>query len=301
MEQVSATTVRIGPVDKCAVFNFNGDVYATFLGSGAPTRSRPFEDGRHSPKSAEHEGWRRSSRASNRKCGIVYKITHIDSGTAYIGLSMVSFKRRMQGHKSKAKQLGSKGGCRKLNAAIVKHGWNAFKKEVIYAAVPKNILPTMEVLCIAEHGTLHPNGYNLTVGGELSPMSNPDVQERARVVMQSDHVKAKREKVFSSKEFKDKVGSASKSIWDERSAEERAQVSKHMADTQRMKHLITREAKIASMTTKNARKFWRQGKLRTMGRAKRLLKQHPDRYIGRDPIAEVHAWWGMTFETRRRE
>lgn len=42
MEEVAqARTVRIGPAHECGIFEADGFVYATILGEGVPSRSRP--------------------------------------------------------------------------------------------------------------------------------------------------------------------------------------------------------------------------------------------------------------------
>lgn len=83
------------------------------------------------------EGWRRTGRASKRNIGFVYKLTCTVNGKGYIGLSTASFKRRMQGHKSKAHSKLRVTGCRALNNAIRKHGWDAFTKEILANGIPR--------------------------------------------------------------------------------------------------------------------------------------------------------------------
>lgn len=299
MTEVSAKVIRIGPESRCSVFHKDGVVYATILGN-AP-RSRPSEACQRSLRSAEQEGWRRTSLGRTRKYGIIYMFTHIASGKRYVGLSKCSFRRRMQGHKAKAKQMSSSGGCRKLNAAINKYGWNAFHREVIYCNVPMKFLPHMERIAINLYQSRHPNGYNLTDGGEVSPMLDPVIRERAQTVMQSAEVREKRAKVFKSESFLKKVSKASLTVWKSRTPEERARVAQHMANVQRSKFLKKRELKMASMSYKDAKAYWNGLKYRGIEHAKRHLRLYPDRYIGRDPVAEVMEWWGETFDTRRRE
>jgi len=279
--------------------NKDGFVRATILGD--VPKFRPFVICPRSPRSAEQEGWRRTSLGRTRKYGIIYMLTHIASGKRYVGLSKCSFRRRMQGHKSKAKQMASSGGCRKLNAAINKYGWNAFRKEVIYCNIPMKFLPHMERIAINLYQSRHPNGYNLTDGGEISPMLDPAVRERARHVMQSVEVREKRAKAFKSESFLKKVSNASLSTWKNRTPEERAQVALHMANVQRSKFLKKRELKMASMSYKDAKSYWKNLRRKGIEHAKRHLRLYPDRYIGRDPVAEVMEWWGETFDTRRRE
>ena len=129
----------------------------------------------------------------------------------------------------------------RLNAAIRKHGWESFRKEVILPNVPRAGLPHWEQRMIATHGTLAPKGYNLTPGGETSPMLNPEVQKRAKEVMQSAAVVAKRQKAFSSPSFLAKVSKESKAAWDGYTVEDRNARAQHMAAAARRGWVEKRE------------------------------------------------------------
>ena len=254
----------------------------------------------HSP--VEREGWTRVSRASERTHGLIYKITNRKNGKGYVGLSLMAFKKRMQGHKSKALSAGKMvTGCRALNAAIRKHGWESFRKEVILPNVPRAGLPHWEQRMIATHGTLAPKGYNLTPGGETSPMLNPEVQKRAKEVMQSAAVVAKRQKAFSSPSFLAKVSKESKAAWDGYTVEDRNARAQHMAAAARRGWVEKREAKMADMIPRKAKVYWQGLKNRGLERARRHLRQNPERFVGRNPVAEVEEWWGPSFEERRKE
>lgn len=241
------------------------------------------------------------SRASKRTHGLIYKITNCKNGKAYVGLSLVSFKKRMQGHKSKALSGKTTMGCRALNAAIRKYGWESFHKKVLLPMVPRAELPQWEQRMIATHGTIAPKGYNLTPGGETSPMLHPEVQKRAREVMQSATVVAKRKRAFSSESFLTKVSKESKAAWNGYSVDDRNTRAQRMAAAARNGWIEKREAKMKTMTPLKAKSYWNQLKNRGLNYAIRHLRNHPERYIGRDPIAEVKEWWGPSFEERRRE
>lgn len=53
---------------------------------------------------------------------------------------------------------------------MFKYGSDNFRKEVLHSNIPLDELPSLEVQEIARHGTMAPNGYNLTPGGETNPM-----------------------------------------------------------------------------------------------------------------------------------
>jgi len=109
----------------------------------------------------------------------VYKLTNTVNGKGYVGKS-VDVYARWTTHKSASVHLGPKEGCRLLNNAVRKHGWKAFRKELLWVGA-KHELSGAEVRLIAQHRTLKPLGYNITKGGEESPFIDAEVQERANV------------------------------------------------------------------------------------------------------------------------
>ena len=109
----------------------------------------------------------------------VYKLTNTVNGKAYVGKS-VDIYSRWAVHKSASVHLGPEEGCRLLNNAVRKHGWKAFRKELLWVGL-KDELSAAEVRLIAQHRTLKPFGYNITKGGEASPFIDAEVRERANV------------------------------------------------------------------------------------------------------------------------
>jgi len=272
--------------------------------SGVYEGSRTFEAFQRSPRlqkrsdDPETRGWGAKERASQKSTGIIYMFVNKRNGKKYIGQSRVSFRRRMQGHKSKAKQNKDKG-CRALNAAIRKYGWDAFDKIVI-CEVPIEELSSKEQEMIAMHNSLAPNGYNLTPGGESSPMLNESVKETARKVMNSSEVRLKRQKVFSSDEFKTKVSVASSSSWHGTTTDEKVKRRVIMAAGNRRNRAAIREAKIESMSERAGRKYWQSLKQKAQSYARRVLKSKPqENYEGRDLFAEVEMEYGASFEERK--
>ena len=270
MEKVAhARTVRIGPAHKCGVFEAEGFVYATIMGEGLPSRSRPSgaycktntygiamstkepcgvrgegnllsvladsaDDGVVSrnehepplrnlvdalcdndttvsdqavgrsslrseltlgkvvrgiprkflgklvgcakrkrkpsevnPTAARYRAWDKANKkraASNRTIthGIVYKLTS-PSGKAYVGISKYSIERRILWHNS------SSSCCHAIKAALRKYGFDSFTKEVLHSGVPLGQLPSLDIQEMATHGTLQPNGYNLSKGRRVQP------------------------------------------------------------------------------------------------------------------------------------
>ena len=125
---------------------------------------------------ARYKAWDKANKkraAAGRKIthGIVYKLTS-PSGKSYIGISKYTIERRILWHKSESSR------CWAIKAALKKYGFAAFKKEVLHSNIPLESLPTLEMHEIAAHGTMAPNGYNLTRGGEYNPMDEPATRKK---------------------------------------------------------------------------------------------------------------------------
>ena len=128
------------------------------------------------PTAARIRAWNKANKKrseNNRKIthGIVYKLTS-PSGKAYVGISKYSIERRILWHKS------SGSCCHAIKAALRKYGFDSFKKEILHSNVPLDQLPSLEVEEINRHGTLQPNGYNLTKGGEYNPMEESSARKK---------------------------------------------------------------------------------------------------------------------------
>jgi len=118
--------------------------------------------------------------------GKIYKITG-PNGKAYIGYTTQIMHRRFAAHRR-----GAGTGCRALSNAIRKYGKAAFSAEVLLWDVPKEQLGEREREMIAIHNTLAPNGYNITPGGEVSPMTNSVVRARQKAICSQPTIKKRR-------------------------------------------------------------------------------------------------------------
>jgi len=99
--------------------------------------------------------------------GIIYKHTS-PSGKSYIGQSIHTITKRLQGHVSHAKA----GHFGKFHTAIRKYGIENFNSEVLIE-VDNYLLNYYEILYIKKFNTYH-NGYNSTLGGDSSGYSLDD-------------------------------------------------------------------------------------------------------------------------------
>tara|TARA_Y100000389_G_scaffold142658_1_gene140711 strand:+ start:13670 stop:14416 length:747 start_codon:yes stop_codon:yes gene_type:complete len=118
--------------------------------------------------------------------GQIYKIAHVDSSMAYIGLNvdMTLYDRIMYHTKPYS-------GCIHFRNALRCHGLAAFTLQLLDRKIPKADVPALEKKRIAEHNTLHPNGYNLTLGGETSPMASEVVRLKSIATKNTPEGKAR--------------------------------------------------------------------------------------------------------------
>ncbi len=122
--------------------------------------------------------------------GIIYKITCSETPNAYIGKTKKSLTDRWNSHKGDLKRYqnyvhtpGTKkrNFCTYLYRAMTQHGIDKYKIEQIGSAASKEDLDALEIRLIIEHGTLAPNGYNLTTGGEGGWEHPPELKEKMRL------------------------------------------------------------------------------------------------------------------------
>lgn len=111
--------------------------------------------------------------------GVIYQITNKNNNKKYIGQTVshklnsnkykpFNFEGRFRQHCSDAINNTKKKQCMYLNNAIRKNGTDAFSIELIEYCLLADA-NNREIAIIKERGTLFPNGYNLTEGGNKGP------------------------------------------------------------------------------------------------------------------------------------
>lgn len=93
---------------------------------------------------------------------IVYQIKNKINKKSYIGCAVGSLEKRMREHLCSAR----KGNLRPVYCAIRKYGIQSFSIRVIDSAESQKVLFEKERYWISKCGSLAPNGYNLTLGGD---------------------------------------------------------------------------------------------------------------------------------------
>ncbi len=96
--------------------------------------------------------------------GLIYLVTHVASGKQYVGLTIQTLERRWIYHLEQAR-AGHIKGTDSLHAAIREYGAEAFMRVQIDSGTTKVDLEQKERHWIKVHGTLIPNGYNISTGG----------------------------------------------------------------------------------------------------------------------------------------
>ena len=93
---------------------------------------------------------------------LVYRITNTENNKSYVGITTRNIERRWYEHKYVPNSCGQL-----LSKAINKYGESAFVIEHIASAIGNvENLKELEKQLIEQCGTMVPNGYNLTAGGD---------------------------------------------------------------------------------------------------------------------------------------
>lgn len=94
---------------------------------------------------------------------LIYKVTHIESGKAYVGQTLQSLPKRWGQHQRDARRPG-RGTA--LGHAILKYGPSAFCVGVVEGDLPPEALNDREAFWVKELKTLTTQGgYNIREGG----------------------------------------------------------------------------------------------------------------------------------------
>jgi group I intron endonuclease len=163
-----------------------------------------------------------------REC--VYRFYNPATGKSYIGLTSNEEQRHFAHYR---RYLEGKRDS-KLYASMHKYGWDAFEYEVL-AVKPEGAsdqwLVNAERIAIKMYDS-YLNGYNMTPGGEESPMKSPEVAKKSGMALRGRKM---------SQETKEKISASNKGRrWSE---ESRAQASaQRRGRKQSPEHIAARSA-----------------------------------------------------------
>lgn len=118
---------------------------------------------------------------------VVYMHEHRETGKKYIGITGMKPEYRWNNGK------GYSSGY--FRNAIEKHGWDAFKHEILYTGLTKEEACKLEQELIAKYQTNNPEfGYNGSVGGEATALGchwelSEETREKMRRPKSEEHRK----------------------------------------------------------------------------------------------------------------
>ena len=123
--------------------------------------------------------------------GALYMLT-FPNGKSYIGITTWSVPERFAEHCARARR--AKGGYA-VHSALRKHGSENVEVKTLVVANDRDFLGSLEINAIKAFGTLSPNGYNLTEGGEgrfdLSDESKRKRSQALKARKASDETRSK--------------------------------------------------------------------------------------------------------------
>jgi hypothetical protein len=108
------------------------------------------------------------------------------NGKQYIGQTTVSFEERWKHHQSASRSTVGKLYDLPLYRAIRKYGWDNVIKDVICICSLEQV-DQLECMYIERFKTLHPNGYNLTTGGNSRKQICASSKERMLQALKKRH------------------------------------------------------------------------------------------------------------------
>lgn len=118
----------------------------------------------------------------------LYCHTNRINGKQYVGITKRGSEKRWGASGSRYKKQA-------IGAAIQKYGWENFDHEILLTGLTKEEAEAEEKRLVRELGTLAPNGYNLTTGGNLGCEVSDETREKLRAINigkpKSESVKAK--------------------------------------------------------------------------------------------------------------
>lgn len=156
---------------------------------------------------------------------ILYRLA-FTSGKAYVGQTVRSVKIRMNQHRQSV-AFGSQ--------LPVHCAWRKYGEPVITVLAEfetQDKLHAAEIAAIAELGTMTPNGYNVSVGGDTAPSKNPEVaakiaaKAKGRKIKDTTRVAEATRRKWQDDEYRQKVSAGLKAVWTEERRKERSKESK---------------------------------------------------------------------------
>lgn len=135
------------------------------------------------------------------------------SGKAYVGQTVRSVKIRMNQHR----QSVASGSQLPVHCAWRKHGEPVIT--VLAEFETHDELHAAEIAAIVELGTMSPNGYNVSIGGDTAPSKNPEVAAKiaakatGRKIKDTTRVAEATRRKWQDDGYRQKVSDGLKAAW----------------------------------------------------------------------------------------
>lgn len=108
----------------------------------------------------------------------LYIATNVVNGMQYVGLT-AEYRKRLISHKcAKTKSI--------FHSAIKEYGFENFVFSHIADAFDMDSACALERMLIQQHNTLQPNGYNMTIGGQIGPVGYKHSAETKKKIGQAN-------------------------------------------------------------------------------------------------------------------
>lgn len=159
----------------------------------------------------------------------IYKIVNKNNGKIYVGKTNRSLGERFSGHIKSAKNKVN----RYLYDSMNYHGYHSFEIIEIEICNSDEQLNEREKFWIKELNSLHPNGYNMTEGGDGGNTLKSWSDEERRLLYQSQGNKRRGKRP---PEFSQVMSEASKKREAEKSEEKKKEVSQKISKTLKEKY-----------------------------------------------------------------
>jgi len=233
-----------------------------------------------------------SASTHDKQKGWIYEL-RFPNGKSYVGQTR-SWDRRMRAHK---RGKGNDDG-HLIKHAIRKYGWSNVKVSVL-EEVTLDLLNHSEIKWIAERGTLKPDGYNTTPGGDSQPMDDPQVRELQKrnigEAMRRPQVRAKKRELWKDHDYRQmqldsRAGSA---LWQQ--ARKDCQNTLKSNEKRRKSWARKRAKKVAVMGIEEGRVFMARAMKHAL-RLARVAKHRIDPVYNRDPVEETRVFWEREIE-----
>ena len=244
---------------------------------------------------------RRSAQTRGRKAKdrskdpLIYKLTNLVNGKAYVGKAMDSHLRMWEHETGKGMRGAKKGKMQLVDSKIQQYGWDNFQVEWLETNVPRDQLLLREAHWMEQCKTLVPNGYNiLKPGVEVISMDDPVIRARweaanpegVRKATASKRAKREAKLLAMDSEVADKLRirldkEAARNGKRHRGEKMEADGRLGRNDKRRATWAAKREAKMAAMSPEDAERYRKKCALSAASRERNFdaikkRNQHPD-------------------------